>query len=76
MYVIPAFALIAVLCAWVLLRLLKGMSIIMDVLPVKVYVAGILSVAALCALAYGYYDYTQSAPMYLSFVYSTMETMQ
>jgi hypothetical protein len=75
-YVIPAFALTAVLCAWVFLRLLKGMSIIMDVLPVKVYVAGILSVAALCALAYVYYDYTQSAPMYLSFVYSTMETMQ
>jgi asparagine N-glycosylation enzyme membrane subunit Stt3 len=75
-YVIPAFILIAVLCAWVFLRLLKGMSIIMDVLPLKVYCAGLLSVAAICALAYAYYDYTQSAPMYLSFLYSTLVNTQ
>jgi asparagine N-glycosylation enzyme membrane subunit Stt3 len=76
LYVIPAFVLIAVLCAWVFLRLLKGMSIIMDVLPLKVYCAGLLSVAAVCALAYAYYDYTQSAPMYLSFLYSTLVDTQ
>jgi hypothetical protein len=75
-YVIPAFVLIAVLCAWVFLRLLKGISIIMDVLPLKVYCAGLLSVAAVCALAYAYYDYTQSAPMYLSFLYSTLVDTQ
>jgi hypothetical protein len=75
-YVIPAFVLIGVLCAWVFLRLLKGMSIVMDVRPLKVYCAGLLSVAAVCALAYAYYDYTQSAPMYLSFLYSTMLNTQ
>ncbi len=75
-YVIPAFVLIGVLCAWVFLRLLKGMSIIMDVLPLKVYCAGLLSVAAACAVAYAYYDYTQSVPMYLSFLYSTMLSTQ
>jgi hypothetical protein len=75
-YVIPAFVLIGVLCAWVFLRLLKGVSIIMDVLPLKVYCAGLLSVAAVCAVAYAYYDYTQSVPMYLSFLYSTMVNTQ
>jgi hypothetical protein len=75
-YVIPAFVLIGVLFAWVLLRLLKGMSIIMDVLPLKVYGAGLLSVAAVFALAYAYYDYTQSAPMYLGFLYSTIANTQ
>lgn len=75
-YIIPAFVLISVLCAWVLLRLLKGMSIIMDVLPLKVYGAGLLSVAAVFVLAYAYYDYTQSVPMYLSFLYSTVANTQ
>ena len=75
-YVIPTFVLIGVLCAWVLLRLLKGMSIIMDVLPLKVYCAGLLSVAAVFAFAYTYYDYTQSVPMYLSFLYSTIANTQ
>ena len=75
-YVIPTFILIGVLCSWVLLRLLKGMSIIMDVLPLKVYSAGLLSVAAVFALAYMYYDYTQSMPMYLSFLYSTIANTQ
>ncbi len=75
-YLIPALVLIGVLCAWVLLRLLKGMSIILDVLPFKVYGAGLLSVAALCAAAYLYADYAQSAPMYLSFLYSTMVNSQ
>jgi hypothetical protein len=75
-YFIPSVVLMAVLCAWVFLRLLKGMSIVMDVRPVKVYGAGILTVVAVCALVYGYYDYTQSAPMYLSFLYSTVVNMQ
>ena len=75
-YVVPAFVLIGILCAWVFLRLLKGMSIIMDVLPLKVYCAGLLSVGAVCVAAYAYYDYTQSVPMYLSFLYSTMVNSQ
>jgi len=75
-YVIPAFVLIGVLCAWVFVRLLKGMSIIMDVLPLKVYCAGLLLVAAVCAVAYAFYDYTESAPMYLAFLYSTMVNTQ
>jgi hypothetical protein len=75
-YIIPSFVLIGVLCAWVLLRLLKGMSIIMDVLPLKVYGAGLLSVAAAFALVYAYYDYAQSLPMYVSFLYSTVASTQ
>ncbi|HMK39408.1 MAG TPA: hypothetical protein VK569_08710, partial [Bacteroidota bacterium] len=75
-YLIPAFALMVVLCAWVLVRLLKGMSIILDVRPVKMYLAGLLSVAAILGSVYAYFDYTQSMPVYLSFLYLTMLNAQ
>jgi len=75
-YIVPAFVLIGVLCAWVFLRFLKGVSIILDVLPLKVYAAGFFAVGALLAGAYAYYNYTESLPMYLSFLYSTMARAQ
>ncbi|MFN0158607.1 MAG: glycoside hydrolase family 2 protein [Bacteroidota bacterium] len=71
-YVIPALVIVAALFVWVLLRLLKGMAIIFDAFAPKVYVLGLLSVAALLAVAYVYYDYTQSASIYLTFIYNTM----
>jgi len=76
MYVIPVFALLVVLALWVLIRLLKGVSIISDVRPVKVYATGLLAVATLAAVIYVYYDYTQAVPMYLSFLHSTMINTQ
>ena len=75
-YIVPAFVLIGVLCAWVFLRFLKGVSIILDVLPLKVYAAGFVAVGALAVCAYAYYNYTESLPMYLSFLYSTMARAQ
>jgi hypothetical protein len=75
-YVIPVFVLAGVLCVWVFLRLLKGVSIILDIRPLKVYSAGFLSLAAVCVLAYVYFDAAESAPMYLSFLYSTMLNTQ
>ena len=75
-YIVPAFLIIGGLCAWVFLRFLKGVSIILDVLPLKVYAAGFVAVGALLAGAYAYYNYTESLPMYLSFLYSTMARTQ
>ena len=76
MYVLPVFVLLAVLAFWVLVRMLKGVSIIADVRPVKVYATGFLVVASLAAVIYVYYDYTQAVPMYLAFVHSTMINSQ
>ncbi len=71
-YVVPALILVALIHIWVFLRLLKGMSIVYDVLPLKMYAAG--TVAAICILAvvYVYYDATASAPMYISYMYHMM----
>lgn len=68
-YVIPSLILVAALMLWVILRLLKGISIIFDAVPGRVYVVGVLALLALPALAYAYYDYTQSTSTYLSFLY-------
>jgi hypothetical protein len=70
--VLPALILVAAIHVWVFLRMLKGMSIVYDVFPLKMYAAGI--VAALCMLAvlYVYYDATASAPMYISYMYHMM----
>ncbi len=76
MYVIPALILVAFLFLWVFLRFLKGIALILDVFPVKAYIVGVLVVAALGGAAYAYYDYAQSAPMYVSFVLSTVVSMQ
>ncbi len=69
-YVLPALVLIGLFVFWVILRLLKGISIIYDIYPPKVYLAGLAVVAVFAGVLYVYYDLLQSAPMYLSFLYS------
>lgn len=76
MYVVPALILVAFLFAWAFFRLLKGIALIVDVFPVKAYLLGLLIVASLGGVAYAYYDYVQSAPMYVSFLLSTVVSMQ
>ncbi|MEW6510523.1 MAG: glycoside hydrolase family 2 TIM barrel-domain containing protein [Bacteroidota bacterium] len=71
-YVIPAFALVAILVLWVFLRLLKGVAIVFDILPFKVYLLGVLAVAVVGGAAYAYFDYAQAAPIYVSFLLSTL----
>lgn len=65
MYIIPSFALVGLLTLWAMYRLLKGVSIIYDVVPMKVYAAGVLIILGGLALAYGYLDYTQSTSIYI-----------
>ncbi len=63
--IVSAFALLGILTLWVIYRLLKGVSIIYDVYPPKVYAAGVLILVAGFALLYGYLDYTQATSGYL-----------
>ena len=71
-YVVPTLALVVALSVWVLLRLLKGISIMFDSYTIKVYLVGLASVIGVIAIVYLYFDYTQSTSMYLTFMYSVM----
>jgi hypothetical protein len=75
-YVVPSLAVILALFVWVFLRLLKGISIIFDAYLLKVYVLGFLSLVCVLSLAFVYLDYTQSASMYLSYMYHVMVNSQ
>jgi hypothetical protein len=69
-YVISAVIIVALFFIWVLLRLLKAISIVYDVFPLKVFVAGFFLITAVGGLIYLYFDLVQSAPMYLTFLYT------
>ena len=75
-YVIPVFVLCGGLAFWVYLRLLKGISIVLDVLPGKVYAFGFLAVVASGGVLYAYYDYTQAVPMHVAYLLSTLVHLQ
>ena len=64
-YVAPSFVFIGLLVLWSLYRLLKGISIIYDVIPLKIFAFALLIVIGSLALVYGYLDYTQSTSLYL-----------
>jgi hypothetical protein len=71
-YVVPSLVLMVALALWVLLRLLKGISIVFDAYLAKVYIIGFLSLACVFSVGYVYFDYTQSASMYISYMYHVM----
>lgn len=73
-YILPAIILLVLLLIWVLFRFLKGISIILDTSPLKVYVVGILSLIGMFTAVYFYLDYTQSASMYVTFLYNDILT--
>jgi len=76
MYVLPSLILMGVLLAWVILRLLKGISIMFDVYAIKVYAIGLLSIMSVVAVVYFYFDYTQATSTYLTFMYNVMSGSQ
>jgi len=69
-YVLPGLILIGLFLFWVSVRMLKGISIIYDIYPPKVYLSGLATFAVGGGVLYLYYDLVQSAPMYLSFLYT------
>lgn len=72
MYVLPVLALFVLLHFWVFLRFLKGLSIVFDARPVKVYIVGVVTALVVVGGLYLYYDFAASAPMYVSFWYHTL----
>jgi hypothetical protein len=72
MYVIPSLIVLGLLLVWVFFRLLKGMAIIFDVYPLKMYVIGSIAVVGLFAVLLLYFDYTQSASTYWTYIYNSM----
>jgi hypothetical protein len=68
LYVVPVFVVLLLMIVWVVVRMLKGISIIYDVYPSRVYAGGIILIVAIVVGLYGYLDYTQSLSMYMKFL--------
>jgi beta-glucuronidase len=73
LYILPSLVLIGLFFLWIILRIIKGTSIIYDVYPPKAFLAGTLVLCGIAGLLYLYYDLVHSAPMYLTFLYSMMK---
>lgn len=71
-YVIPSFAILLLLGVWVFIRILKGISIILDKSPLKTYVLGTLILVAMIGVVAGYYDSEYSLTAYMQFLYHIM----
>jgi hypothetical protein len=69
-YVISALVIIVLFLIWFVVRLLEGISIVYDVYPPKIFAAGLFVFAIIGGLAYVYFDVVESAPMYLTFLYT------
>jgi hypothetical protein len=67
-YVLPSFGIVIVFFVWTLIRLLKGISVLFDVRPIKAYSGG----AALIILALGgiflFYDSFYGLSSYIKFI--------
>lgn len=72
-YIMPIFFIIIIMKVWVLLRLLKGISIIYDVYPMKVYAIGVLVIIVATAALYGYLDYEKSTTVYLKYMMQSIK---
>jgi len=66
-YVLPMLAMIGFLLLWVLFRLLKGISIVYDVVPIRVYVLGLFFVISGNAIMLLISEYLQATFSYISF---------
>ena len=67
-YTVPLLLLAAGITVWVLMRFFKGVAIIFDVFPAKVYAIGILVIVVAGVALFGYLDYTHSTSLYLRHV--------
>ncbi len=71
-YVAPVLLVFAAVMVWILFRTLKGISIIYDTSSVKIYAIGLLTMAVLGIVWYGYSDYAHSTTAYIRFMMSTV----
>jgi hypothetical protein len=68
-YVLPAIAVVILILSWVFFRIMKGISIMYDVPTFRVYLIGILLVAAFGGLSYAYFNIYHAVPDYLGHLY-------
>jgi beta-galactosidase len=66
-FVLPIVLLLVAIGVWVLIRLLKAISIVYDVTPLRVYAGGVLVLLVVLGAVLIYYDYTQSTLAYYKF---------
>ncbi|MBI1803572.1 MAG: hypothetical protein HY033_01915 [Ignavibacteriae bacterium] len=71
-YMVPMAVFVGLISVWVLIRLLKGISIIYDVFPLKVYVVSFVIIIVATAVLYSYLDYTQSTSVYVKYILESM----
>jgi hypothetical protein len=71
-YVLPSVILCLILFVWVLLRFLKGISIILEVSSPKVYSVGLVLLVGVLVGLYVYLDQTQSASAYMTYLYNDL----
>jgi hypothetical protein len=67
-YVVPSLVLVLILLLWVILRFLKGFSIVFDVRAVRVWLVTVALVLVAGTGLYLYYDIVHSAPDYFSYI--------
>jgi hypothetical protein len=67
-YVIPSLVLIFLFLFWTFLRVLKGISVMYDLSPMKTYVGGILACMILLGGLFFYYDSVFALSSYLKFM--------
>ena len=68
-YVLPAIAVVILILCWVFFRMMKGISIMYDVPTFRVYLIGILLVAAFGGMVYAYFNIYHAVPDYLGHLY-------
>lgn len=68
LYVLPSLVLILLFLSWTFLRVLKGISVMYDLNPMKTYVGGILMCIILLGVLFLYYDSVFALSSYLKFI--------
>lgn len=66
-YVIPVLVLCFGICMWIFFRIIKGMSVIYDVLPVKAYTIAFTAVFIIICSVYATFDYYFSTGAYIGY---------
>ena len=67
-YVLPAFIITCAFLLWSFLRVLKGVSVIYDISPIKAYVGGILVTLAVAAALFAFYESTYAITGYIELI--------
>ncbi len=74
-YVLPSLVLICLFLCWTFFRVLKGISVMYDLSPLKTYVGGILTCIILLAGLFLYYDSAFAISSYLKFIFHSSQNL-